>query len=283
MARITNRRSLLRFAAAHSGGFRRRAAAARVLPSAPWLPAGCLHRCCGRWLGLPVVFAVFQGGRLRDPWYLPHLQPPWFCGRRPGRLRRSRPLPIWPFFGSVCIFSGPGGRAGPACGKTPVGGKPERPPRSASRKDAHNIELSVLTFYQIHRSRPCERIDPNRKPQMRGLMNMSASTNVSRSTHMGASTNVSRSTHMGASTIASGRRIWVRQRMQAVDENRCVNGYEWIDGWKTGWRAGRTAASRQHCSPTPQLQRSHISRQLNGVATAMPPAACAGEIEVGPR
>ena len=151
------------------------------------------------------------------------------------------------------------------------------------RKDAHNIELSVLAFYQIHRSRPCERIDPNRKLQMRGLMNMSASTNVSRSTHMGASTNVSRSTHMGASTIASGRRIWVRQRMQAVDENRCVNGYEWIDGWKTGWRAGRTAASRQHCSPTPQLQRSHISRQLNGVATAMPPAACAGEIEVGPR
>ena len=110
------------------------------------------------------------------------------------------------------------------------------------RKDAHNIELSVLAFYQIHRSRPCERIDPNRKLQMRGLMDMSASTNVSRSTYM------------GASTIASGRRIWVRQRMRAVDENRCVNGYEWIDdGKRDGERAERRhrdniAARRPSCS-----------------------------------
>ena len=59
---------------------------------------------------------------------------------RLGRISRDRSCPSWQHCDIVCIFSGPDARANPACGKTPVGGKPGRQLRSASRKDAHTTE-----------------------------------------------------------------------------------------------------------------------------------------------
>lgn len=54
-------------------------------------------------------------------------------------------------------------------GKTPVGGRPEPRYTGPSRKDAHNIELSVLAVHQKRRSQSHRQIDVRRAAQRRQM------------------------------------------------------------------------------------------------------------------